>query len=217
MFQLVINSFLAVLVSFSALMGCNFAPKKFENKPVMNIEIESVLDTATFGAGCFWCVEAVFLQLKGVKSVRSGYAGGSIANPTYKEICTGRTGHAEVVQIAYDASEISFDELLEVFWATHDPTTLNRQGNDIGTQYRSVIFYHNQFQKQRAGYFKDKLNAEKAFENLVVTEISPLPAFYIAENYHQDYYANNPNQPYCQFVVKPKVDKVQKVFKDKLK
>ncbi|GAB4150431.1 MAG: peptide-methionine (S)-S-oxide reductase MsrA [Bacteroidia bacterium] len=173
-------------------------------------------DTATFGAGCFWCVEAVFQQLKGVISVTSGYSGGSIKNPSYKEVCMGTTGHAEVCQIVYDSNVVSFDELLEVFWQTHDPTTLNRQGNDVGTQYRSVIFYHNEKQKERAEFYKKKLNESGAWDNPVVTEISPFTVFYKAEDYHQNYYNQNGDQPYCQYVIRPKVEKFQKVFKDKL-
>lgn len=175
------------------------------------------LDTATFGAGCFWCVEAIFQRVKGVISVESGYMGGTVKNPTYREVCTGRTGHAEVCQLTYDPSVISFDELLEIFWQTHDPTTLNRQGADVGTQYRSVIFYHSEFQKQRAEYFKEKLNQEKAFNAPVVTEISPASAFYKAEDYHQNYYNLNPNQGYCTFVIAPKLEKFKKVFSNKLK
>ncbi|GAB3292918.1 peptide-methionine (S)-S-oxide reductase [Hymenobacter tenuis] len=175
------------------------------------------MEQATFGAGCFWCVEAVFQDLNGVEKVVSGYTGGRIANPTYKEVCSGLTGHAEVAQITYDPSKISFEELLEVFWKTHDPTTLNRQGADTGTQYRSAIYYHNDEQKRLSEEYKKKLNEAHAFSNPIVTEISPLGTFYAAENYHQNYYNLNSQQPYCQFVVKPKVDKVRQVFADKLK
>ncbi|WP_188814118.1 peptide-methionine (S)-S-oxide reductase MsrA [Hymenobacter cavernae] len=175
------------------------------------------MELATFGAGCFWCTEAVFQDLEGVEKVESGYAGGRISNPTYKEVCSGLTGHAEVVNITYNPSKVSFEELLEVFWKTHDPTTLNRQGNDVGTQYRSVIYYHNDEQKRLAEEYKKKLNDAHAFPNPVVTEITAAPTFYKAENYHQDYYNLNGTQPYCQFVVKPKVDKVRAVFGDKLK
>ena len=177
----------------------------------------SSTDTATFGAGCFWCVEAVFQQLKGVISVRSGYAGGTVANPTYKEVCTGTTGHAEVCQIVFDPSVITYDELLQAFWQTHDPTTLNKQGHDVGTQYRSVIFYHNDSQRQLAEKYKKELTEQKVWSDPVVTEISPMPAFYSAEAYHQNYFNDNGAQPYCTFVIKPKVEKFQKVFKDKLK
>jgi len=175
------------------------------------------LDTATFATGCFWCTEAVFQQLKGVKKVTSGYSGGHVENPTYKEVCTGLTGHAECIQLLYDPKEVSFDELLQVFWQTHDPTTLNRQGNDVGTQYRSAVFYQNEEQKKIAESYKKELNAKKVFDNPIVTEIEPLKNFYPAEDYHQNYYNNNGDQPYCYFVIKPKLEKFEKVFKDKLK
>lgn len=189
-----------------------------EKKQNMAQELDSAhFDTATFGAGCFWCVEAVFQDLKGVASATSGYSGGKIANPTYREVSSGLTGHAEVIQLVYDSSVISFDELLEVFWQTHDPTTLNRQGADVGTQYRSAIFYHNEHQKERAEYFRKKLNEENAFGSPVVTEITAFTAFYKAEEYHQEYYNNNSSQPYCRMVIQPKLDKVKKIFGDKLK
>lgn len=172
---------------------------------------------ATFGSGCFWCTEAVFQDVAGVDSVVSGYSGGKIANPTYREVCSERTGHAEVVQITYDPDTITYDELLEIFWKTHDPTTLNRQGNDVGTQYRSVVYYHDDEQKELAESYKDKLNASGAYSDPVVTEISPLDKFYPAEDYHQNYYKNNPGQGYCSFVVRPKVEKFKQVFSSKLK
>lgn len=175
------------------------------------------LKEATFGAGCFWCVEAVFQDLKGVESVTSGYSGGHVKNPTYKEVCNGTTGHAEVARIVYDPKVVTFDELLEVFWQTHDPTTLNRQGNDVGTQYRSVIYYHDAEQKEKAEHYKKKLDESGAFAKPIVTEISPLGDYYPAENYHQDYFNNNPDQPYCVYVVRPKVEKFHKAFQDKLK
>ena len=175
------------------------------------------MNKATFGSGCFWCTEAVFQDIVGVASVVSGYTGGKIANPAYREVCSGRTGHAEVVQITYDPDLISYDELLEVFWKTHDPTTLNQQGNDVGTQYRSVIYYHNEQQQQLAEAYKQKLNTSGAFNDPVVTEISPAEAFYAAEEYHQNYYKNNPEQGYCSFVIRPKVDKFKQVFSNKLK
>lgn len=177
----------------------------------------SNLDTATFGNGCFWCTEAIFQNVEGVEKVESGYSGGQIDNPTYKQVCTGETGHAEVLQIYFDPKKITFDELLEIFWKTHDPTTLNRQGNDVGTQYRSVVFYHNEEQKKLAEKYKAELNASGAYSKPIVTEISPFSKFYIAENYHQDYYNQNGEQPYCYFVIKPKVEKFEKVFKNKLK
>jgi len=171
---------------------------------------------ATFGAGCFWCVEAVFQQLKGVHAVTSGYMGGKVKDPTYREVCGGRTGHAEVAHIKYDEEVISFDELLEVFWQSHDPTTLNKQGADVGTQYRSVVFYYSQDQKQKAETYKQKLNEAGAFDDPIVTEISPAGTFYEAEINHQDYYKNNGDQPYCAIVIRPKVEKVKRVFADKL-
>lgn len=185
-----------------------------DNKPNETGKKEEV---ATFGAGCFWCTEAQFQQLKGVNRVESGYSGGQIENPTYKQVCTGGTGHAEVTNVYYDPSVISYDELLAAFWTAHDPTQLNRQGNDVGTQYRSVIFYHNNEQKQKAEEYKKRLNEEHAYNGPVVTEISPFTTFYKAEDYHQNYYNENGSQPYCVFVVKPKLDKFKKVFKDKLK
>ncbi len=175
------------------------------------------LKKAIFGSGCFWCAEAVFEMVKGVHLVVSGYAGGTVENPTYEQVCSGSTGHAEVIQITYDPDIISYDELLQIFWKTHDPTTLNRQGNDVGTQYRSVIFYHDDEQKQLAEKYKKELDASGAWENPIVTEIVPLTNFYEAEDYHQDYYENNPYQGYCTFVIAPKLEKFEKVFKEKLK
>lgn len=174
-------------------------------------------DTVTLGAGCFWCVEAVFQNLDGVISVASGYSGGQVKNPTYKEVCTGRTGHAEVVQVVYNPAKVSFDEILEVFWQTHDPTTLNRQGADVGTQYRSAIFYHTDEQREIAEKYKKQLNDSGAFSNPVVTEITPYTNFYKAEDYHQNYYNENGDAPYCRAVIQPKVEKFKKIFKDKLK
>jgi len=175
------------------------------------------IEKATLGAGCFWCVEAVFDQLEGVISVESGYMGGASKNPTYKEVCTGETGHAEVAQITYDADVISFGDILAVFWTVHDPTSLNRQGGDVGTQYRSVIFYHSDSQKNIAKEQIKIVDAEKLYDKPIVTEVSAAETFYIAENYHQEYYENNKNESYCQFVVRPKVEKFQKMFKDQLK
>ncbi len=175
------------------------------------------LDTATFGAGCFWCVEAQFQMLEGVIKVESGFSGGTMKNPSYRDVCNGNTGHAEVCNIVYDPKKISFEEMLYAFWQTHDPTQLNRQGNDVGTQYRSAIFYHNENQKQLAELYKKKLNDEKVYDSPVVTEIAPFTAFYKAEDYHSNYYKNNGEESYCQFVIKPKVEKFQKVFKGKLK
>jgi len=175
------------------------------------------LQIATFGSGCFWCTEAIFERVKGVKSAVSGYSGGTVDNPSYQEVCDGKTGHAECTQISFDSSIVSFDELLEIFWKTHDPTTLNKQGNDIGTQYRSIIFYHNEDQKQKAEFYKHKLQEEKIWKDPIVTEIVKFQKFYPAEDYHQEYYDNNQNQGYCAYVITPKVEKFEKVFKDKLK
>ena len=169
-------------------------------------------DTATFGAGCFWCVEAIFQQLNGVISVKSGYEGGLRANPSYEQVCSGATGHAEVCQIVFDPKKINYKTLLQAFWESHDPTTLNRQGADVGTQYRSVIFYHSTEQKETAEFYKNELNNSKAFDNEIITEISPAQTFYEAEKYHQNYYNQNADQPYCQFVIRPKLAKFQKAF-----
>ncbi|MFD2523793.1 peptide-methionine (S)-S-oxide reductase MsrA [Emticicia soli] len=182
----------------------------------MDQETEQNKAVATFGAGCFWCVEAVFQRLDGVTKVESGYMGGSTKNPTYKEVCTGQTGHVEVTRITYNPQKISFEELLEVFWKTHDPTTLNRQGNDVGTQYRSVVFYHDANQKALAEKYKGELNNAHVFNGPIVTAIEPAQEFYVAEDYHQNYFNQNGSQPYCQMVVRPKVEKFEKVFKDKL-
>ncbi len=175
------------------------------------------IETITLGNGCFWCTEAVFQQVNGVISVSSGYSGGHVVNPTYEQVCEKNTGHAEVLQVKFDTTLLSVDELLEIFWQTHDPTTLNRQGNDVGPQYRSVIFYHNQHQKERAEYFKKQLDASGAYSDPIVTAIEPFTNFYIAENYHQNYYNQNGSQPYCYFVIRPKLEKFEKAFKDKLK
>jgi len=175
-------------------------------------------DTATFATGCFWCTEAVFEELNGVMRVVSGYSGGHTKNPTYKEVCTGETGHAECVQIVYEPSKISYDELLEVFFEVHDPTSLNRQGADVGTQYRSAIFYHDNEQKEKAEYYIKQLNDSGAYDKPIVTEIAPFTTFYPAEDYHQEYYENNKNtNPYCSIVIRPKLDKFRKVFAGKLK
>jgi len=175
------------------------------------------LATATLGGGCFWCTEAVFQNLRGVTQVRSGYAGGHVENPTYEQVCTARTGHAEVVQITYDPAVISYQDLLEVFFTTHDPTTPNRQGNDVGPQYRSVIFYHDTEQERVARAVIKSVNERRIWNRAIVTEVSPLPAFYPAETYHDDYFARNPGQPYCQVIIEPKVAKLRKQHLDKLK
>ncbi|HEV3437265.1 MAG TPA: peptide-methionine (S)-S-oxide reductase MsrA [Gemmata sp.] len=174
-------------------------------------------EQATFGSGCFWCSEAVFQQLKGVQKVVSGYSGGSVKNPTYKQVCSGTTGHAEVVQITFDTAVVSYPELLEVFWRSHDPTTQDRQGNDVGTQYRSVVFYHTDRQHQLAECYKQKIDAAEVFKSPLVTEIAPFTEFYPAEVGHQNYYAENSRQPYCRIVIRPKLDKLQKVFGEKMR
>ncbi|MEX6686690.1 peptide-methionine (S)-S-oxide reductase MsrA [Danxiaibacter flavus] len=186
-----------------------------EDKPLAAAHVAT--DTATFGTGCFWCTEAVFQRLEGVVKVVSGYSGGNVAHPTYEQVSTGTTNHAEVCQIIYDPKKVTYDELLEVFWKTHDPTTLNRQGNDVGTQYRSAIFYHNEEQKEKAQHYKDEINKSGAYDKPVVTTIEPYTVFYSAEEYHQDYYNSNPGQMYCRYVIQPKVEKFEKIFKDKLK
>jgi len=178
---------------------------------------QSNFETITLGGGCYWCVEAVYENLKGVKSVVSGFSGGKLVDPSYEEVCTGTTGHAEVVQITFDKNVTNLDEIFKVFFTVHDPTTLNRQGADKGTQYRSVIFYNNEEQKQAAQSIIAELQKAKVYQDPIVTTVEPFTKFYKAENYHQNYYANNKNQPYCQMVIQPKLEKFEKVFKDKLK
>lgn len=173
------------------------------------------MEKATLGAGCFWCTEAVFQRLKGVKEVKPGYTGGKVKNPTYREICSGLTGHAEVIQVSFDPQVVSFEEVLEVFWKTHDPTTLNRQGNDVGTQYRSAVFYHDDEQREIAEKYKAQLESEGVFDDPIVTEISPLVEFYEAEDYHQNYYNEHDSQPYCTYIIAPKIAKFNKEFGDK--
>lgn len=187
------------------------------NSGSLTFEPEQQMDTITLGAGCFWCVETIFEKLVGIQSAVSGYAGGKVKNPTYGEVCTGNTGHAEVVQVVYDPAKISLEKLLEVFFTVHDPTTLNRQGADVGTQYRSAIFYHNAQQKEVAEKIITTLNKEKVFNDPIVTEVTAYTNFYSAENHHQEYYELNKHEPYCQFVIKPKLDKFNKVYKELLK
>lgn len=177
----------------------------------------SQLEKATFASGCFWCTEAVFQQLRGVESVRSGYTGGQVENPTYEQVCGGDSGHAEAIELTFDPKAISYKDLLEVFWKTHDPTTLNRQGADQGTQYRSAIFYHNDEQRRLAEHYRDELDQAKAFAQPIVTEIVAASTFYPAEKYHQNYFRDNARQPYCAAVIRPKVDKVKEVFRDRIK
>lgn len=215
-----LSPFLFLLLTLAPLViGCVVDnPKSNINQTqeiAMNQSNEQY-ETATFGAGCFWCVEAVYQNLKGVKKVVSGYAGGKIPNPTYKQICTGKTGHAEVAQITYNPNQISYRDLLDVFWHTHDPTTLNRQGADTGTQYRSVIFYNDDQQKEIAEQSMVETDASDLWPDPIVTEISPIPTFYLAEDYHQNYYQSNPSQPYCVVIISPKMQKLKKEFKHML-
>jgi peptide-methionine (S)-S-oxide reductase len=193
------------------------ATNTYQLRKTTNSMNDPKLQIATFGSGCFWCTEAFFQDVDGVEKVVSGYMGGQVKNPTYKEVCSGLTGHAEVLQVTFNPEEVGYDELLEIFWKTHDPTTVNRQGNDVGTQYRSAIFYHNDEQKQMADRYKEQLNAAEAFDQPIVTEITPASVFYKAEDYHQNYYNLNGDAPYCAYVIKPKVEKFKKVFKEKLK
>ncbi len=206
-------------ISFLGIQSCaqkdNSVKTQKENKIMTSSNVK--LDTATFGTGCFWCTEAIFQQLEGVEKVTSGYSGGTVPNPTYEEVCSKTTGHAECLNIMYNPAKISFDELLEVFWQIHDPTTLNRQGADVGTQYRSVVFYHTAEQKDKTEKYKTALNKTGAFNNPVVTTLEPFTIFYPADEEHQNYYRNNTSQGYCQFVIRPKVEKFEKVFKSKLK
>jgi len=213
------------IVSFLGLSSCaqkdNNSKSKKETKAMTgsaaNTSTPLRMDTATFGTGCFWCTEAIFQQLEGVEKVTSGYSGGTVPNPTYEQVCSKTTGHAECLNIMYDPTKITFDELLEVFWQTHDPTTLNRQGADVGTQYRSVVFYHNEEQRAKTAKYKAELDKSGAFDNPIVTSLEPFTVFYPAEDYHQNYYNSNKGEGYCQFVIRPKVEKFEKVFKNKLK
>ncbi|GGH67576.1 peptide-methionine (S)-S-oxide reductase [Filimonas zeae] len=205
------------MLSFLFLVSC--AENKSQKKSVVEDRFIAATtnDTAIFGTGCFWCTEAIFQRLDGVLKVVSGYSGGSVNNPTYEQVSTGTTGHAESCRVIYDTSKINYDELLSVFWQTHDPTTLNRQGNDVGTQYRSVVFYKNAEQKEKAAYYKDKLNKSGAYNAPIVTAIEPYKNFFSAEDYHQNFYNNNGEQMYCRYVIMPKLQEFEKVFKDKLK
>lgn len=211
------------VAALTTLLASAFGPTQHA-KPVtqtksipMTTNQSANLAKATFGTGCFWCTEALYESLDGVVSAVSGYEGGQKPNPTYNEVCTGKTGHAECVEVTYDPAKITFQELLEAFFRSHDPTSLNRQGADVGTQYRSVIFYHTDEQKYLAETAKAELDKAGAYDSPIVTEISPAETFYEAEAYHQSYFANNPNQGYCAFVIAPKLDKFKKVFKEKLK
>lgn len=205
------------LLSLCTLFACN-SEKSYKAMRSSIINPAERTDTATFGTGCFWCTEAIFEQLNGVLNVTSGYSGGKVPNPTYKEVCTGETGHAECVQVVYEPNKITYDELLEVFFQVHDPTSLNRQGADVGTQYRSAIFYHNKEQKEKAEFYKNELDKSGAYNKPIVTEVSAFTKFYPAEDYHQEYYELNKNtNPYCSVVIRPKLEKFEKVFAKKLK
>jgi peptide-methionine (S)-S-oxide reductase len=208
---------IAIFVFGAASCQQTNSNNKMKDDETTMINPSAKTDTATFGQGCFWCSEAIFERVEGVNSVVSGYAGGHVPNPIYEQVCNGNTGHAEVVQIIYNPDVISYDDLLKIFWKTHDPTTLNRQGADVGEQYRSIILYHNEDQKEKAEYYKNELGKSGAWNKPIVTEIVPFTKFYKSEDYHQDYFKNNPYQSYCSFVIAPKVEKFEKVFKDKLK
>ncbi len=206
-----------LILNATIFISCTQKQTNKENNSFEEVTQTNNMETATFGAGCFWCVEGQFQLLDGISSITSGYSGGTVKNPTYKDVCTGTTGHAEVVQIVYDPAKISYEELLAAFWQTHDPTQLNRQGNDEGTQYRSVIYYHTDKQKELAEKYKKELDKSHAWDKPIVTEISPAQTFYKAEDYHQNYFNENGDAPYCQYVIQPKIEKFKKVFKEKLK
>jgi peptide-methionine (S)-S-oxide reductase len=209
----------------SLILGLVFTSCTAKEKPVVKeefkepvrIKVKEGMEIATFAGGCFWCTEAVFLEIKGVEKVVSGYIGGKTKNPTYKDICTGETGHAEAIQITFNPNEVAYEDLLEVFFGTHDPTSLNRQGADVGTQYRSEIFYHSEVQKTKAENYIQLLEKEKLYDKKIVTKVSSATEFYLAEEYHQNYYNQNSSQGYCQMVIAPKLEKLRKYYKSKLK
>ena len=208
------------LVVFFIFQSCQSQERKFvskEFKEPIKVKMSENLEIATFAGGCFWCTEAVFLEVKGVTKVVSGYIGGKIKNPTYREICTGTTGHAEAIQISFNPNEVPYEDLLEIFFGTHNPTTLNRQGADAGTQYRSEIFYYSQEQKEKAENYIQLITKEKLYSDPIVTQVSSATEFYVAEEYHQDYYSQNSSQGYCQMVIAPKLEKLRKYYKSKLK
>lgn len=202
---------------FYSISGAAASPLSKELVLPYNKTVIQQRDTATFASGCFWCVEAKFSQLEGVLKVTAGYTGGHLNNPTYQQVLTGSTGHAEACNIVYDPRVISYDELLEAFFLSHDPTQLNRQGNDVGTQYRSAIFYHNVSQKEKAEYYINALTQQLLYNKPIVTQINPFTKFYVAEDYHQQYYENNPDQSYCRYVIQPELERFKEIFKDKLK
>ncbi len=208
---------LAMTTTFACAQTSSKKENNMRDLPKTTVDVPEGYEIATLGGGCFWCTEAIYQDLKGVKSVKSGYSGGHVDNPTYRQVTSGTTGHAEVIQVLFDPSEISYSEILEIFWSTHDPTTLNRQGADVGPQYRSAVFFHSESQKAEADFYRKKLDESGAFSRPIVTEITPFSNFYVAEDYHQNYFNDNGMQPYCQFVIKPKLEKFKKAFADKLK
>lgn len=213
---------LIALVSFLSLFSCGnkaqILDNKSENKEIdKKVIMNDSVQVATFAGGCFWCTEAVFLEVKGVQKVVSGYTGGFIKNPAYREVCNGTTGHAEGIQITFNPKEVAYEDLLEIFFATHDPTTLNKQGNDVGTQYRSAIFYHSPEQKEKATTYIQLIEKEKLYPNPIVTQVEEVGIFYSAEEYHQNYYNQNSEQGYCQYIIAPKLEKLRKYYKSKLK
>ena len=213
----IVLSIIAMFLFFSCgnkeVKAQNVKSKNRESKVVMNDSVQ----IATFAGGCFWCTEAIFLEVKGVQKVVSGYTGGFIKNPAYREVCNGTTGHAEAIQITFNPKEVAYEDLLEIFFATHDPTTLNRQGADEGTQYRSAVFYHNDEQKKQAENYIQLIEKEKLFNNPIVTQLEPAAPFYLAEDYHQNYYNQNQEQGYCRMVISPKLEKLRKYYASKLK
>lgn len=208
---------LVLSLIFSSCTAKEKPDVKEEFKEPVKVKVKEGMEVATFAGGCFWCTEAVFLEIKGVEKVVSGYIGGKTINPTYKEICTGETGHAEAIQITFNPNEVAYEDLLEVFFGTHDPTTLNRQGADVGTQYRSEVFYHSEAQKTKAENYIQLLEKEKLYDKKIVTKVSSATVFYPAEDYHQNYYNQNSSQGYCQMVIAPKLEKLRKYYKSKLK
>jgi methionine-S-sulfoxide reductase len=213
---------LITLFSFFAFLSCNQAQNNTQKSGKTQAKQQNKMtnknsETATFGGGCYWCIEAVFQRLEGVEKVESGFSGGKVKNPTYREVCSGTTGHAEVIQITFDTTKISFADILKVFFTMHDPTTPNQQGNDIGTQYRSAVFYHNEEQKKITEDVIAALNLAHAYPNPIITEVAKFDVFYKAEDYHQNYYNENSGEGYCRFVIQPKIEKLEKVFKDRLK
>lgn len=209
-----------LVLSLILLVSCQAKEKKYtvqEFKEPIKMEIQNGKEIATFAGGCFWCTEAIFQEIKGVEKVTSGYIGGKIKNPTYKEVCSGETGHAEAIQITFDPTKVAYEDLLEVFFGTHDPTTLNRQGADVGTQYRSEIFYYSEAQKTKAENYIKFIENEQLYSKPIVTKVSPATEFYAAEDYHQDYYSQNSQQGYCQMVIAPKLEKLRKYYQSKLK